>query len=367
MPSEKNNFVSDGFMEYIYVLDSTYTKKLIIDHFVDFLWVERYNRSGEFEIRVPVSVDVVKGCRLNDYVCIRESDTYMIVETITVHTDPEDGDTMTISGRTLDSILDRRVIWGKIENESIGTQALIKQIITDNIISPSNDKRKIPNFTFKESTDEKVTKLVKKNFESTGGNVYDEVRTLCEDEDIGFRVVPKGDGGFEFELYFGTDRSGDQELIPTVVFSDSYENLKESDYIQSEKDHKSTACVRVTYDTESGSSDAYVEVIRKEPEKTGLARREMYISGGSNLTQGEILEEAKETLKDYLVTRLFDGETEPSRQFVYGVDYFLGDIVQLENKYGQRGKCRVTEIARSRDASGPSLVPTFEGIEDDDE
>lgn len=364
MPSEKNNFVGDSFLECMYVMDQNYVNKLVIDQFIDFLWIERYNASGEFEIKVPVTIDVVKGCRLKDYVSIRESVVYMIVETITIHTDPERGDTMTISGRTLDSILDRRIIWGKLEQKKVKVQAIIKKMIDENLINPANVKRKIPNFTFKESTDERVTKLEREEFSSNGGNVYSEVQALCDDEDMGFRVNPTSGGGFEFELYFGTDRSWDQTVVPPVVFSDSYENLKNSDYLQSEKDHKSVACIE--NDSDSGTPN-YIEVVRREPEKTGLDRRELYISGGSAKTRAELVEIAKDTLKEYLVDKLFDGETEPSRQFVYGKDYFLGDIVQLENKYGQKGKCRITEIERARDASGPSLVPTFKAVEDDEE
>lgn len=364
MATEKNNFVGDGFLEYLYILDSTYTNKMIIDTFSDFLWTERYCGYGEFEITMPVSVEVVKNCRLNDYVAIRESDRLMIVETIGVHTDPERGDTLVISGRSLESILDRRIIWGEFketpDDKKVNVQNAIKKMINENVVNPSNSKRKIPGFSFKESTDKKVTELTKEAIESDHGNIYDEIQDICEDLELGFRVNASGVGGFEFELYFGIDRSWDQNDVAPVVFSDSYENLKNSEYLQSEKDYKST--LLIGGNEEIGDS----EVWRKD-ERVGLARRELYTSDTSATTKEAIIEKAKEVLADYKVTKMFEGETEPSRQFVYGVDYFLGDIVQLENKYGQKGKCRVTEIVRSRNASGPSLVPTFEVVEEDEE
>lgn len=364
MAVERNNFVNDGFLEYVYILDSTYTIKAVIDTFSDLLWTERYYGYGEFEITVPVSVDVIQNCRLNDYVAIRESDIFMIVETIGVHTDPERGDTLIISGRSLESILDRRIIWGKFSetpsDKKVNVQNAIKKMIDESIINPTNQKRKIPNFSFKESTDKRVADLTKEAIESDHGNVYDEISSICEDLEVGFRVNAIDGGGFEFELYFGTDRTWDQDDVSAVVFSDSYENLKNSDYLQSEKNYKST--LLIGGNEEIGDSEVW-----RKTERTGLARRELYTSDSSASTKESIIEKAKEVLADYKVTKMFEGETEPSRQFVYGVDYFLGDIVQLENKYGQKGKCRITEIVRSRDESGPSLMPTFEAVEEDED
>lgn len=363
---ERNNFVGDGFLEYVYILDQTYTTKIIIDTFSDLLWTERYYGYGEFEITVPVSVEVVQGCRINDYVAIRESKTYMIVETIGVHTDPERGDTLKISGRSLESILDRRIVWGTFQEigskqNPINLQNAIKKMLNDHLINPSNEKRKIPGFVFEESTDEAVTKLTKEAIESTGGNVYTEINSLCKDKEVGFRVLPHGEGGFEFKLYKGVDRSWDQDKLPAVVFSDSYENLSNSDYLQSNKEYRSTLWIN------GGEEIGDAEVFRRT-ERVGLERRELYASDSSSFTSKEaLIEKAKEVLSDYKMIKAFEGETEPSRQFVYGVDYFLGDVVQLENKYGQKGKCRVTEIVCSRDDSGPSLVPTFEAVEEEDE
>lgn len=363
---ERNNFVGDGFLEYVYILDQTYTTKMIIDMFSDLLWTERYYGYGEFEITLPVSVEVVKNCRINDYVSIRESKTFMIVETIGVHTDPERGDVLKISGRSLESILDRRIIWGTFrevgsKENPINLQTAIKKMLNENLIEPSNSKRKIPGFIFQESADEAVTKLTKEAIESTGGNVYDEINSLCKDQELGFRVLPDGNGGFSFQLYKGADRSWDQDKLTPVVFSDSYENLSNSDYLQSNKEYRSTLWIN------GGEEIGEAEVFRRT-ERVGLERRELYVSDSSSFTSREaLIEKAKEVLSDYKMIKDFEGETEPSRQFIYGVDYYLGDVVQLENKYGQKGKCRVTEVVCSRDDSGPSLVPTFEAVEEDDE
>lgn len=365
MPSEKNNFVKDDYLGYLYILDSNYNIKLIIDSFTDLLWTERYHGYGEFELTVPIRLDIIQDCRINDYVMIRESNKIMIVETIAVKLGAEQGDKLVISGRSLESILDRRVVLNyTVEKGKL--QDAIKTLISDNIINPFNEKRKIEGFSFKESEDPRILELEVEESEVTGENLYNRICDICSDKDVGFRVNAVNNGEFEFELYFGVDRSWDQDTDPTVTFSDSYENLSNSSYLQTERNYKSMVYVYSTYESEQQKRNVLYEVFRKD-ERTGLLRREAYVKENDIDSKEKAVEKGKEYLSDYKVTKMFEGETEPSRQFVYGIDYYLGDIVQLENKYGQKGKCRVTEIVRSRDSSGPNLVPTFEAVEDDDE
>lgn len=383
MASEINNFDIDESFRYLYILDSTYTSKLIIDTFTDFLWVERYYGYGEFEITVPIDINIIQNCRINDYVSIKESDTVMIVETIGVHTDPENGDTMTISGRSLESLLERRVLLDALIGskdsagnlQDISVQVAIKTITNNNIISPSDQKRKISNFIFTDSEDSAVVGLTMTSFEERGANVYDKIVDICRNNEIGFKVSASEIGGFDFKLYAGIDRSWDQDIIPPVVFSDSYENLSNSDYLQSEINYKSTVYVEWSYEIEGYKKKDMLTEVYRSPERIGLARRESYTKNEntSELTSEEnvssyikgVVNSGTEYLANYKVTKMFEGETNPYRQFVYGVDYMLGDIVQLENKYGYSGKCRITEIIRSRDASGYNMTPTFELIEDE--
>lgn len=388
MAAEKNNLPVDDFLQYLYVLNEKYDNKMIIDTFSDFLWVERYCGYGEFEITTKVDINIIKNCRLNDYVAVRGSNVVMIVETIAVHTDAENGDTLVISGRSLESLLDRRIITddvvGKIDDdgtaEMIGVQEAIKTIVMHNVVEPTNEKRAIPNFIFKESEDPRILELEMESFQDTGANLYEKVSSICKDKNLGFRVNAIDGGGFEFELYFGQERTWDNENIIPVVFSDSYENLSNSNYLQSEKDYKSV--VYVKWEWKYGSENSEIggteltEIYRTE-ERVGLARREISTSESGSIdiptyadiknAVTQIVSKGKEFLADYKVTTLFEGEINPYRQFIYGIDYNIGDVVQLENKYGQSGKCRITEISNSRDASGVKMTPTFEKVEDDEE
>lgn len=382
MAGEKNNFVGDGFLQYLYVLDSSYKIKCVIDTFSDFLWTERYYGYGEFEITIPMKIEILEMCHLRDYVSIRESDKIMIVETMITHSDPMNGDTLIISGRSLESILDRRVIL----EDRVGTtnvHSAIKALINNSITSPSSSVRTISNFVFKDSDDPKVTGLtMEAAIENKGETVYKQIESICREKNLGFKVDGTDNGGYQFELYFGVDRSWDQIDIPPVVFSDSYENLKDSNYLDSEQDSRSCVYVESYYDytwyttetdpdtgmtirTEHTETQYRTDEVYKGAQPTGLNRRESYMNAGEYTSSSSIRQKGLEYLADYKAKKLFEGETEFSRQFIFGQDYFLGDVVQLENQYKQTGKCRVIEIVMSRNASGPSMVPTFETVEEE--
>lgn len=361
--------VSEGFLENVFILDRSYITKAIIDEFKSCVWTERYDSAGDFELVVPASKDVASKIQINDYVSIKESDVIMIVETVELQSDAEAGDYLVYSGRSLESILARRIIWGVFKkNQEANFQEVVKEVLTKSFINPTNSKRKVPGFIFKMSKDPEITKL-KLEIKTIGDNIYDWVQSNCADRKIGWRIKPVDGGGFEFELYRGTDRSRDQDKVASVIFSDSYGNLISSNYIQSELNYKTNALVR-------GDDDGITMEVQRHhtPERIGLDRREVYINtnlqpddSASNIYNqtyyNQMLNQAKEVMADYTITKAFDSDIDWTKQFIFGRDYFIGDIVQVENRYGFEGRCRVSEIVKTRDASGPSMIPTFVVVE----
>ena len=105
---------------------------------------------------------------------------------------------------------------------------------------------------------------------------------------------------------------------------------------------------------------------------TGLARREIYTDGmGVNPNEVKDYNESLKrlgtyTLQDNSRVKNFEGEVDAVRMFVYGKDFFIGDVVQISNEYGIEGSARVMEFIKSDDASGSKAYPTFQAIQDID-
>ena len=125
-----------------------------------------------------------------------------------------------VTGRSLESILERRIIWGqRVFNGNL--QNGIQTMLNECIISPSIANRKISNFVFVPSTDPKITRLKIDN-QYTGDCLYDVIKGLCEENNIGFKIVLTDENKFAFSLYAGVDRSYEQTENPYVVFSPNF-------------------------------------------------------------------------------------------------------------------------------------------------
>ena len=182
-----------------------------------------------------------------------------------ITSDTEDGNHVTVTGRSLESILDRRIVWGQ-KLLSGNLQNGIKTLLNENVISPSDSNRKIPNFIFKESIDPAITKL-KLEAQYTGDNLYDVIQKICEEQGIGFKITLNDKKQFVFELYAGFDRSYDQTENPYVIFSPKFENIINSNYIESKASLKTVTLV-------GGEGE-------------GAGRRYTTVGGGSGLNRRE--------------------------------------------------------------------------------
>ena len=115
-------------------------------------------------------------------------------------------------------------------------------MLNECIISPSIADRKISNFVFVPSADPKITSLKIDN-QYTGDCLYDVIKGLCEENDIGFKIVLTDENKFAFSLYAGVDRSYEQTENPYVVFSPNFENIINSNYYSSRASFRNVTLV----------------------------------------------------------------------------------------------------------------------------
>ena len=349
------------------ILDGQYDTLAVLDTFTSFIWTDRYQGYGDFQVVMPVDLDILEFLKQDNYLSLPKSDRYMIVENIETQTDVESGNTLTVTGRSLESILERRVIAAyTVLTGSL--QGGIQRLLNENAINPSNPNRKIPGLTFRASADPAITALTV-DAQYLGENLYDTILDLCKDHDIGFRILTQGPGGFVFELYAGKDRSYDQNSLPPVVFSPSFENLLTSNYLESKKALKTAAIVAGEGE---GAARKIAEAVDNSGGGSGLDRREVFVNAGDVSSSdgseegmpeatylAQLRTKGSEALADTKVTQAFEGEIDASLQFVYGKDFFIGDVVQIKNEYGMEAKSRVSELVLSQEAEGEAVYPTF--------
>lgn len=213
------------------VLNTDFESVAVIDTYESMIWTDRYNSYGDFEIFFAMDTQLLQYLKEDYYLWLKDSEHCMIIEDIKINADTEEGNHLIVTGRSLESILERRIIWGqRIFNGNL--QNGIQTMLNECIISPSIADRKISNFVFVPSTDPKITSLKIDN-QYTGDCLYDVVKGLCEENNIGFKIVLTDENKFAFSLYAGVDRSYEQTENPYVVFSPNFENIINSNYYSS--------------------------------------------------------------------------------------------------------------------------------------
>ena len=354
----------------IYVLDTSLNTVGVVDNYLSFIWTERYYTCGDFEVYLTASREMMELFKKDRYVAIGKSNRLMIIESLAIRADVEDGDKLIVSGRSLESLLDRRVVFSQTDISG-NLQDGIHKLLKDSIIEPSIEDRKIDNFVFQESTDSRITPHTLKA-QYLGENIYELISELCKMHNMGFKVELDSNMKFVFSLYKGEDRSYGQSANSFVIFSKSFDNLVSTDYSETNEESKNVALIA------GEKREDTPRLIVSTGNATGLNRRETFVdaSGTSMMKyQGPDEEEVQMDEAEYSAILVQRGKEELSQkgeetdvnaeieflgQYVPDRDYFLGDTVQIIDEYNIDSKAVITEMITSYDQSGNSVYPTFE-------
>lgn len=353
------------------ILNTNLDAVSVVDVYESFIWTDRYYEYGDFELYTAMTDTILNFIKQDYYLQNRESEHVMIIEKIKIASDTENGNHITVTGRSLESILDRRIVWGQ-KTITGNLQNGIKTLLNECIISPSDSNRKISNFVFEASTDPAITGLTI-DAQYTGDNLYDVINKICSERDIGFKITLNDNKQFVFKLYAGSDRSYEQTANPYVVFSPNFENIINSNYIESKSTLKNITLI-------GGEGEGAARRYATVGSGSGLNRRELFTDARdissdvtdengeqTTLTDAEYLallkQRGKENLAENTDVTSFEGQVETTVMFKYGEDFFNGDVVQIANEYGHKTKARIIEIVMSENEEGASVYPTFKTIE----
>lgn len=386
----------------IYILDADYNSVGMIDEAESVLWNKKYNDVGESEIYIPCDETLLSLLRRGYYLYRFDDDMLCKIETVEIETDVENGDYIVATARDVCVILSGRIVrWQIVFSGTVGQ--FLKKVLTDNVINPAQDARKIPNFVFDDSN---ISEFSEKIEVSTfTEDLLQLILATCKSYNYGFRLSYDMEArNLVFRLYKGRNYA-----VPTgekyVEFSPEFSNILASYYKEDESDFKNL--VYVGYKGEDEQTHL-LSVYDGEAEPQGEERREIYVDGtGTNrditlaeLTQmfpnvqksgntytadGEIVatsegtgDDEKITVTDYTYllliralgenalavharTREFTGSVDTIDTYEYKADYNLGDVVNVANDYGISTPARIVEVLESDDnEDGYVVEPTFE-------
>ena len=339
-----------------------YEKAAAIDYATSVIWVSRYRECGEFEIYIPASKELVELFK-GDVVFTRdESDTVMILEKFKLTTDEESGDFLILSGRSLESVFERRVVRKQIELDGTLGEGVSK-LLSVCCIDPgrANSYRIIPELRVGDLREfsEPLSKQI------TGDALLSVFTDLCTAYECGFKLKCCDDPNqFTFSLYRGLDKS------ETVIFSPQFGNLSKSEFT-----YDYTNYYNLIYTAGEGEGKDRV-VIEYESDDVdyrslkGLNRREYWLDERNCSSNSEHPEKdtyyfaalqsiGREKCKELRPFVEYTGEIVDNGMYKYRVDYELGDTVLIENEYGIQAKAVINEITEVEDEEGYRLIPVL--------
>lgn len=350
----------------LYILNSLYQKIEIIEDHQSWIWTERFSAIGDFQITMPSTLENRSRFSAGTLLGKSDSSRVMVVETYE-DTENEDGETLLkLSGRSLEKILDDRIAASGTAGDAwvlTGFPAAIaRQIYHDICVTGTfNIHDVIPGVTegsfYPDDTISEPTDTISYSMDIM--SVYTAIKNLCDPYGMGFRLVRNGDTSqLYFSIYMGIDRTTQQTDYPAVVFSEELDTLQSPNELTSIAIYKNVAYVF------SAAGMEVVYPLDVDPTISGFERRAMSIkmtdiAADDPNASAKMIQKGKEELYKNRQYSAFDGEINQYNTYRPEVDYYLGDLVEMQNKDGVRNQMQVTELISVSDEQGERSYPTL--------
>ena len=334
-----------------------------INQFTSLMCPDKFNGYATFELSAPVTPEnkmlLKKG---NILWC--GGDVAAKIEIINYDKNEDGEKVFKIKGRTLEQLLTTRIIWGTYNCVSKSSSTAMYEIVNSQCVNPTALYRKIPFLECAE--DEQIGKII--SFQKTGGEVYDAIESISKDSDLGFDVLfrPK-EKKLIFKVTKGVDRTLTTESndgSKLVFFSTELEDIISSSYYTNNQDEKNLA-----YVAGEGEGISRKYIISGNSASTGFERKELYVDARDTQSVYKDTDGNEHTLLDDDYNDLLNDrgieklsscvsiETfEASMrmvgniQYVYGVDYYKGDTVIIQDdEIGIKVLAKITEVSENFD------------------
>lgn len=436
----------------INVLNKNLERIGIVMQFTSLIWVRRYVKSGDCELYLPATMEMINLLQKGFYLTRDDDDMVCVIRKIEITTDEEQGNMLIVTGIDVRCLIDQRIqqVPGKFTNAL--AESSIRSMVTWAVINAGADGD--VNVMYKPNgsklvavKDNSATLTNRITTEYGYGNAGNKIREVQAAFEWGGRMYLDNTNPVNpilmYETYKGSDRRS------TVKFSPEFHTLKTSDYVDDVTPLKNatyiatkytytdiatgenTMQICIYYGTAAGTN-RFEQISQKNPATMTKAQVEAQFPGGSWQTAGgkklytitgwsfvvppggmrawieaqfpgvytfttsagvttatteytvTIAETSATTLasdtscnvtpipmmlyfmglaKEGQATKTekitFTADIIPDLTYKYKEDYFLGDLVTIENEFGISAVARVSEVLESWDNTGYNLEIKF--------
>lgn len=348
---------------------------MLIEDYISFIVTKRWQKVGDFVLKMPVKA--IEGITnyddlIYDYLKYSTDTTegLLIIESYEIEYNATDGETITLEGRDMLSILDNRIVWGQMICS--GTiKSAIDYLVTYNVKykNPAytdqynrglGDMFEIYDYTASESIN---------NVQFTGDNLLESIVSICGSDYSPF-IYWDWHAGEEGAFVFTLEHASSNVK---AYFSEELGNLTELQMYFGTQDYKNSALVMGEGEGMARYNEEYSLFLEWLPNKyraSKIYRKELFVDArNTSRNNGEISDsdyyvmlagKGKEELDKNTIKRSITAKLDTT-DLVYGVGYNVGDIIQISYK-DNVWKARITEYIICQDDNGYQEYPNFEII-----
>ena len=331
-----------------------------IDDYESLIFTRRYHKAGDFQVVINFNKNDTQHLKRDNIIYLSARKCGIITHK-EIQITEQGEEVIKVIGHTLSGITKDRVTVppsGAYDRVNSNAETIIKTFVDNNLITTDAD-RIYPNLELAPNQNRGDTYNVQtrlKNLEE----VLEKISLLSG---VGWEINFDTDK-FIFDVYEGLDRTANNGVNNPVIFSTEYDNIKEQKYIDSVKDAKTVGYV-------GGQGEGEDRLIVEVGTATGRDRKEVFIDardiGGTEdppPTQEEIearlIARGNQNLSELRPIQSFESQILTYSNFVYEVDYDLGDLVTVQSKkWGLTLNTRITEITEIYERDGFNIDAVF--------
>lgn len=341
----------------IRIIDSSFNILGEIDDYESLQFTRRFYGVGEFELHINMNknnTDVLQ----EDNLIILGTDTKKagVIRHREINVDEQGlaSEELLIKGYTLKGIVSRRITvppigegYDKINDNA---ETAIKYYVDVNCVNPVDAKRKIPQLV--------ITSDIKRGIIITWQSRYKQLDIEIEDisrySELGWDIyLDFSNQKWVFHVVEGRDLTASQVILPPVIFSVDFDNIKGQNFVDSSISYKNSGYV-------GGQGEEDDRAIIQIGEYEGLERIEAFIDARDIEDIAELPIRGKQKLAELNKVQSFESQVLDFGSFIYGVDWDLGDIVTVQNrKWGATLDSRIVEVKEIYENDGFRLEATF--------
>ena len=335
----------------IYVLNPDINTLGVISTYEAIIWKTKFHEPGTFKAEFVFSTKMNTILQLGNLLYKPDESEPAIITRKFLKLNKNGEQIIQVQGYMASRYLNRRIIWKKMILK--GTpEEIMRQMVTEQVINPTDEKRKMPLIQL--GTLQGYEGDVEKQI--SFDNLQVALTDVSKTAELGYRLkLDISQKCFLFEVYKGVDRTLGTEK--PCIFTRDYGNIYTQEYSEDESNLRNVCLV-------GGSGEDDNRIMATIGEATGINRYEMYYnaSGISNrdIPEEKYLNQLKqrghEKMASYYIAKAFESKINQRKAMAFS----LGDYVTCtDSVWNVAVNTQVKEIEKGFSKSEESFIATF--------